>query len=364
MKASLAAVFSGTPGEIELRQIPLPRLARGEVLVKVLGCTLCGSDLHSYEGRRKVPTPTILGHEIVGEIVELGDLAPRQDTAGNQLKLGDRVTWAIVANCGQCQMCQSGLPQKCLKAIKYGHEAFRPDLDPGQELLGGLAEYCLLVKGTSIVQLPETLPLSVACPASCATATIFAAVDAAGGITAKHFCLFGAGMLGLTACAVLRALGAASILCVDPVESRRDLAREFGATHVAAPDQLPELAPHAHGGSGFDAILELSGSNRAFEAGWPLLRVGGTIVLVGAVFPGAPVELSLEQVVRRLLTIRGVHNYAPRHLEQAIEFLTAHHQDAPFASLVSRWYPLREIELAFSESRRNSDVIRVGIAPA
>ena len=103
--------------------------------------------------------------------------------------------------------------------------------------------------------------------------------------------------------------------------------------------------------------------HRAFEAGWPLLRVGGTIVLVGAVFPGAPVELSLEQVVRRLLTIRGVHNYAPRHLERAIEFLTAHHRDAPFASLVSRWYPLREVELAFEESQR-SDVIRVGVAPA
>ena len=117
MKASLAAVFSGTPGQIELREIPLPPVARDEVLVKVLGCTLCGSDLHSFEGRRKVPTPTILGHEIVGEIVQLGDQVNDQKSPGKILRVGDRVTWAIVANCGQCQMCQAGLPQKCLKAV-------------------------------------------------------------------------------------------------------------------------------------------------------------------------------------------------------------------------------------------------------
>lgn len=359
MKKSLAAVFAGTPGNIELAEIPLPEVTSEEMLVRVLGCTICGSDLHSFEGRRTVPTPTILGHEIVGEIIEFGDRARRADLAEKSLRLGDRVTWAIVAHCGQCAMCQCGLPQKCLKAVKYGHEAFRR----GQELLGGLAEHCLLVEGTSVVRLPEQLPLEVACPASCATATVIAAVEAAGKIAGKSICLFGAGMLGLTACAVLRSHGAVSVVCVDPVASRREFARQFGATQVAAPEELAALAPSAHGELGFDAMLELSGSPKAFETGWPLLRVGGTLVLVGAVFPGAPVELPLEQIVRRHLTIRGVHNYAPRHLQKAVEFLAAHHGDAPFVSLVSRWFPLREIASAFAESKR-PDVIRVGVRPA
>ncbi len=121
------------------------------------------------------------------------------------------MTWAIVANCGDCFFCRRDLPQKCLKAVKYGHEAFRP----GEELLGGVAEHCLLVRGTSIVAIPEELPLEVACPASCATSTIAAALEGAGDLQDRTVCVLGAGMLGLTACAMARSCGASSIVCVD-----------------------------------------------------------------------------------------------------------------------------------------------------
>jgi putative phosphonate catabolism associated alcohol dehydrogenase len=358
MSKSLAAVFMGNPGEAELHEIPLPFVEQGEMLVRVLGCTICGSDLHSFDGRRTVPTPTILGHEIVGEIVEFGAATERQDITGREICIGDRVTWAIVASCGQCAMCDNGLPQKCLNAVKYGHEAFRP----GKELLGGLSEYCLLVRGTSVVRLPEELPLEVACPASCATATIMAAVESAGAISGKSFCLFGAGMLGLTACAVLHANGAASIMCVDPIASRRELAKQFGATQIAAPEQVADLASRADGGLGFDVILELSGSNHAFESSWPLLRTGGALILVGSVFPATPVEVSLEQVVKRHLTIRGVHNYAPYHLQLAVAFLARHFKDYPFSSLVSTWMPLSSVLNAFEASKQAS-CIRIGVHP-
>ena len=210
---STTAVFDGQAGQLRMAVFPAPKLRRGEMLVRVLGCTLCGSDLHSFEGRRSVPVPTILGHEIVGEIVSFGESAARADLAGKPLAIGDRITWAIVANCGQCLMCQRGLPQKCLQGTKYGHEP----LHPGRELLGGLAEHCLLVEGTAIIKLPDALPLAVACPASCATATVAAAMEAAGELHGRSVCLFGAGMLGLTACAMARAAGAVQIICVDPL---------------------------------------------------------------------------------------------------------------------------------------------------
>ncbi|HEX4148410.1 MAG TPA: alcohol dehydrogenase catalytic domain-containing protein, partial [Pirellulales bacterium] len=156
MSKSLAAVFEGTPHKLELRELAVPQPQGEEMIVRVLGCTLCGSDLHSYEGRRAVPVPTVLGHEIVGKIETLGDSAERRDLAGNTLQLGDRIAWAIVASCGKCFYCRRGLPQKCQRAVKYGHEAFRP----GRELLGGLAEHCLLVRGTAIVKLPDEIPLA------------------------------------------------------------------------------------------------------------------------------------------------------------------------------------------------------------
>lgn len=356
MSDSLAAVFDGVSGSISLRKIATPRPDGDEILVKVLGCTLCGSDVHSFEGRRMVPVPTVLGHEIVGEIQEFGNTALRRDAGGLELQSGDRITWAIVASCGACPLCECGLPQKCLRAVKYGHESFRP----GRELLGGLAEHCLLVPGTSIVRLPSCLPLSVACPASCATATIVAAFEAAGETIGRSVCIFGAGMLGLTACAIARSSGAGKVTCVDPVESRRNLALRFGATHVLSPADF-ECAPEEITGKlGFDVILELSGVPQAFHAAWPRIRLGGTLVLVGSVFPSAPVPLALEQVVRRQLTLRGVHNYAPRHLLKAVEFLTRHHQTFPFAELVNEWLPLSLIEKGFERSQQSS-TIRVGI---
>lgn len=357
MTESLGAIFEGTAGTVALRHLTLPDPGAGEYLVRVLGCTLCGSDLHSFDGRRSVPVPTVLGHEIVGEIVACGSPTPTFDLAGAELKPGDRVTWAIVASCGNCFYCLRELPQKCQHAVKYGHEPLRP----GRELLGGLAEHCLLVAGTALIRLPD-LPLSVACPASCATATIAAAIEAAGTVKDRSICIFGAGMLGLTACAMADSLGASRIVCVEPNAGRRDRARRFGATDVADAKDLFALTRETGIPEGFDAVLELSGATAAFDVAWPLIRIGGVLVLVGSVFPTPPVPIALEQVVRRHLTIRGIHNYAPRHLKKAVEFLTDAHRKYPFAELVADWFPLSDIETAFARAM-DPGVIRIGVAP-
>jgi alcohol dehydrogenase len=106
-------VFHAPGKPLELREFPLPAPQGSEALVEVIACTLCGSDLHTMHGRRSVSVPTILGHEILGRITAFGPAAPRQDAAGKPLQLGDRVTWSIVANCGDCFYCLRGLPQKC-----------------------------------------------------------------------------------------------------------------------------------------------------------------------------------------------------------------------------------------------------------
>jgi alcohol dehydrogenase len=326
--------------------------------VRVSGCTICGSDLHTFEGRRSVATPTILGHEIVGEIAALGSGPPLQDLAGVPLHVGDRITWAIVANCGQCFYCQRGLPQKCLHAVKYGHEAFRP----GRELLGGLAEHCLFAPGTSVVKLPAELPLSVACPASCATATIAATLEAAGNVRDRVVVIFGAGLLGLTACAMARYLGASDVICVELNPARRARAADFGASHCVSPGESPQVVQKLTGGYGADAMLELSGASPAFEAALQSVRTGGTIVLVGAVFPTPPVAIAPEQLIRRQLTIRGVHNYAPQHLLAAVRFLAEQHEQYPFAELAATWYPLAQIDQAFAAAL-DPTRIRVGVTP-
>ncbi|HWB10796.1 MAG TPA: zinc-binding dehydrogenase [Pirellulales bacterium] len=358
MRSALAAVFDGHARRLTMQELPVPEPRVGEMLVRVLGCTLCGSDLHSFAGRRKVPVPTILGHEIVGEIAALGDAAPLADLAGEAIRIGDRVTWAIVANCGECFYCQRGLPQKCERGVKYGHEPFAP----GRELSGGLAEHCLLVAGTQVVRLPDELPLEAACPASCATATIVAALEAAGDLRDRTVVVLGAGMLGLTACAMASVRGATEVIAVDLRAERRTLACMFGATLAVTLDALPEAVARVTGGHGADVLLELTGSPAVFQAALPLARLGGKTVLVGAVFPAAPVPLALDQIVRRNLSVLGVHNYAPSHLLAAVRFLTDTRRRFPWAQLVGEWYPLSEAVEAFLAASSTAP-IRVGVRP-
>uniref|UniRef100_A0A7C2P5M5 alcohol dehydrogenase n=1 Tax=Schlesneria paludicola TaxID=360056 RepID=A0A7C2P5M5_9PLAN len=358
MTTSRAAVFTGIPGELEICQLPLPGPQGGEILTRVLGCTLCGSDLHSISGRRSVPVPTVLGHEIVGEIIALGGSAPTHDLAGKPLRIGDRVTWTIVASCGDCFFCRRGLPQKCLRGVKYGHEAFRPRL----ELVGGLAEHCLLAPGTGIVRLPAALPLSVACPVSCATATVTAAMEAAGEVHRRVVCVLGAGLLGLTACAMSCVAGAEQVICVDRDAGRRALSASFGATRIATPEELAAAVNELTEGRGVDLVLEFTGATAAFTGAWPLVRTGGRIVLVGSVFPDVAPPIALEQIVRRQLTLCGIHNYAPPHLLTAVEFLEQCQSRFPFAELVAEWYPLADVRRALDHAHR-PEAIRVGIRP-
>ena len=352
---SRAAVFEGTRGQLTLLSVPRPAPGSGELLVDVLGCTLCGSDLHTIEGRRRVATPTVLGHEIVGRIAAFGDPdLPWLDLGGETLAIGDRIVWAIVASCGACPACHRGLPQKCQRGVKYGHE----QAVDRRVLTGGLADACLLAGGTSIVKLPAGMPLEVACPAGCATATVAAAVEPAGKLAGRTVAVFGLGLLGLTACAMVQTQGAANVIAIDPSPARRARATAFGATAVLEPGGLDshDLAER------LDLAIEVSGSPAAVSEAIAHATVGGGIHLVGSVAPAGSVAIDPERIVRRLLTIRGIHNYAPRHLLAAVRFLDAQRDAFPFLTLVDRWYSLDASAEAFAEAIR-SQAVRVGVRP-
>jgi alcohol dehydrogenase len=343
MSWAKAAVLEQVGRPLVLREFAVPEPQEGETLVDVIASTICGSDLHSLHGRRSVPLPTILGHEILGRVAAFGPRSTGRDASGQPLAIGDRVTWAVVAHCGDCFYCLRDLPQKCLRQVKYGHEPLRP----GRELNGGLAEKCVLVAGTSLFRVPDELSDAAACPANCATATIAAALEAAGTLEGRHVLVLGAGMLGLTAVAWARALGAADVLGCDIAVERLPMAATFGAARTCTPDELAATVAEMTAGHGVDVALELSGSPEAFEAALPRLRIGGRMVLVGSVFPGRAVPISLEQLVRRCVTLRGVHNYAPRHLASALAFLVQQ-RELPFEALVAPWRPLSAINDALA----------------
>lgn len=346
-----ALIFDGKEGVLRLAQLPKPILKVNEILVRVEAATICGSDVHTIHKRREVLVPTILGHEILGIIEELGDDVSRFDAQGKSLNVGDRVVWGVVAHCGSCNFCVGGLTQKCCRATKYGHEK----AEPGKEWTGGFGDWCVLAPGTTVIKVPKEVPAALICPASCSTATVFCAMEAAGNLSGKVVLITGAGLLGATAILVSRYLGAKKIFVVEAQEYRRTKAMELGVCGAFAPKDFGsvlEVPP-------VDVFLEFSGSNSAWEIGMRLLATGGFAVLVGSVFPSEDASINLERVVRRMWTIRGVHNYAPRHLIQAVDFLVNSGSAMPLAGLVGPWFDLGQHQEAL-EKAANPEIYRSG----
>jgi threonine dehydrogenase-like Zn-dependent dehydrogenase len=173
-------------------------------------------------------------------------------------------------------------------------------------------------------------------------------------------------MLGLTAAAYCRSQQAKSIAVCDQDRDRLSRAARFGADALIewTPDidGLRSRCIEQTGHSGFDLIFELSGSPDAVEAACELGDVGGTIVLVGSVMKSRNVQLDPEQIVRRWLTIHGVHNYAPQHLRDAVDFLIANHTRFPFGELVERTFPLDQVNSAVEFAVQHRPV-RIAVIP-
>jgi putative phosphonate catabolism associated alcohol dehydrogenase len=327
----------------------------GEVLVRVDLATVCGSDLHTVSGRRPSPVPGVLGHEFVGTVVATGGELLCAD--GTPITEGLRVVWSITASCGACDRCTAGLTQKCRRLRKYGHEP----LDPDRPFTGGFASHCVLMPGTTVVAVPDGMPDEVAAPAACATATVAAVLAAAGpGLSGARVLVTGLGMLGLTAVA-MAAAGGAEVTAMDPDPGRREWATRFGAASTVA-DTAADIAAGGERPDGMDVAVELSGAPAAVDTCVRSLDVGGTAVLAGSVLPGPEVPIDPERVVRRLLTIVGVHNYRPADLLAAVDFLAAHHHTLPFAELVAGRYPLAEVGAAFAAAGSGS-ALRQAVVP-
>lgn len=358
-----AVVFDPADRSLDIQQIPMRPLRRGEVLVRVRLSAICGSDLHTIRGRRDPGGPLVLGHEIVGEVAALGD-GVETDCLGAPLSVGHRVTWGIAASCGRCFFCASGIPQKCVRLFKYGHAP----LDSHTPLSGGFAQYCYLVPGTAYYRLPDDLPDEIAVFANCSLATMQAATRLADLQPGESVLVQGAGLVGMCAMALSAHRRAKPIVAVDPSEHRLNQAGYFGASHTAGAEEIDddlvaELREATADGRGYDVAFEACGVPSVVRDGVEALRVGGRYVLAGCVFPGATTKIDMNRVTRKLLTIQGLHNYTPLDLQEALSFLEHGRRRFSLGSVVRKAFPLDSIDAALALMERDPSVLRVALSP-
>lgn len=359
---AVAAVFHGVGKPFELQEIPLPdKLNEGELLVRMEVATICGSDLHTVSGKRQEPMPLVLGHEGVGVIERIGSdifSGNRPRHRGWNLREGDRVTFSVADSCGLCPECTlHKLPQKCVSLMKYGHSR----ISEGTGLNGTYASHILLRPGTHAVKLPNELSSRVCAPANCALATVVNALDMARlpryGAN-KSAVVQGVGLLGIYAVAWLRKrVGMDSVFCLDTDAERLKTAKRFGGIPllVTGVDEdvlersrtIREMYPR-----GVDVAVEMTGAKHVIHEGVQLLRNGGHYSFTGMVHPDSQLSsLTGETIIRKCLTIRGVHNYTPWNLEEAVKFLNEFREELPLESVLSPTsYRLSQINEAFAQA--------------
>ena len=335
MNKAQIAVFtnSGLPNDLMNCEIPI--LKEGEVLVRNTCTCLCSSDLHTYFGRRKEKSPTILGHEITGIVEGLPKNELISDLNGQELKIGDRLTWAIFSSDPDTEIAKSGIPQKSSSLFKYGHEK----LTEGNSLHGGLATHIILRKNTPKLIVHSDIPDNLLALVNCSVATVAGAVRLAGPMDGKKVLIVGAGMLGIMAIAMCHSLGA-EVFSLDLNSRRIETAKDFGALPYEYSNKV-------------DYVLEFSGSKEAMEAAVSYLEIGGVMVWVGATFPVGTVALNPEYMIRNLITIKGLHNYNEIDFKNALQFMISNYRNYPFSKLINNEFELNEVNEAFAFAENN-----------
>ncbi|WP_406107071.1 Zn-dependent alcohol dehydrogenase [Streptomyces sp. NBC_01003] len=250
----------------------------GKVRIRVRATGLCHSDVSAMNGVLPQPAPFIPGHEGAGEILDVGD-------GVTNVKPGDRVLVCWLPACGACPACKRGQTQLCLAGfMNAGTPNFKR---PGGDVFGfagtGTFTEEVVVDAGCAVPIPDDVPFDIAALIGCGVTTgLGAAINTADVATGSSVAVIGCGGVGISAIQGARLKGAAQIVAVDPVESRREAALKFGATEAVAPDALGDAKQRITAGEGFDYVFEVVGKSATARTAYETTRRGGTLCIVGA----------------------------------------------------------------------------------
>jgi D-arabinose 1-dehydrogenase-like Zn-dependent alcohol dehydrogenase len=361
-KTSRAAVVTAFGKPLEIRDVPIPgEIEPGAILVRTDRASICGSDVHLWEGamvgRRPIKLPVILGHEMAGRVVRLGAGAER-DSVGQALGEGDRIIWTH-ASCGQCYYCRvTYQPTLCMQRRYYMFSC----CEEFPYLLGGFSEYCYVMPTSGRVRIPDGISSELASAASCALRTVVHGFDRLGRLTdLDTVAIQGAGPLGLFSLAAAIRAGAGRTILIGAPAKRLDVARRWGADHVLNIDEARDAQQRLErildltDGLGPDVVIEVSGGATAFPEGLEMIRRGGRYLVIGQV-SGAAVSMKPSVFTQKHIQVIGVLSGAVEHYYKALAFLAANRDRFAFEEMLSNRYRLDQINQALTAMQRFEEV--------
>jgi L-iditol 2-dehydrogenase len=330
-----AAVYYG-PRDVRVETVPQPTAGPGEVVLRVLRCSVCGTDKRIFtHGQKNVVPPAITGHEIVGEVYEIGS------GVSVPLKIGQRVVVGTVIGCGKCIYCKRKQYNLCetFTALGYDHA-------------GGFAQYmkipAVAVAQGNIIPFPDSMPLERAAlvePLSCCL-NGEEYVNAQPGDRAL---VFGAGPIGLMHAAILKSRGCDLVIVTDISDERLAYAREFGLAQTVntAGGDAVEMILKAAGGEKFDVALTANSVKSTQADALKLVRKKGRVCFFAGIPKDDPiVPIDTNAIHYNEISVYGCFASNLQHYHQALALVQRN--DLPWDRFITHRFPLAEMVKAFA----------------
>ena len=309
---------------------PKPEVGHNDVLIKIKKTAICGTDMHIYNwdewSQKTIPTPMIVGHEFVGEVVEMG-----QEVEG--FKVGDRVSGEGHISCGHCRNCRAGRRHLC-----------RANVGVGVTRQGCFAEY-LAIPAVNAYPIPDDVTddqASIMDPLGNATHTALS-FDLVG----EDVLITGAGPIGIMAVAIAKHVGARHVVITDVNNYRLELAKKMGATKAinVSKTTLEDTMQELQMAEGFDVGLEMSGNKQAFNSMLKNTNNAGKIALLG--FLPNDTTIDWNHIILKGLTVKGI--YGREMFETWYKMVAMLQSGLNVDAVITHHYPIDEYAEAFEE---------------
>lgn len=329
--------------DVRIEEAAEPRPGPGEVVARVRACGICGSDLMPWYVERKAPV--VLGHEVVGELLELGP-------GVEGLRPGQRVFVHHHAPCFVCHHCRRGRHTLCRRF--HGTR-----LDPG-----GFAERVRVpaaIVQDDLLPLPDEVSDEEATfiePLACAVR----ALDRAGFRPGQSALVVGAGLSGLLLLGLLRHWGAGALAAVEPDAARRRTAGRLGAQAAWSPDEdVGQAFARLTGEHGPELTLVATSSPSAVRSGLEWTEAGGTLLLYAPTAPEVRIDVSPHELFFREITLTASYSASPLDTRRALELVRD--RALPLAELVTHRFSLEQTAEALRQSAQGGETLKVIVLP-